>query len=155
MEKNRPVRSRRSLILGFVKTLFLFYAGIQVVLVLWFVLGYVDLNLLTISKGKVNYSRTKILFDYPDHLAIVWDEHNKLYKIYGGSPSSIDVRDSTRLVVFTEPVILKSNADSVEIGHDYARYKGYLGIWTDTRKFLVDARGEVREIRNGDFEPKF
>jgi len=141
--------------LGFAKTLFLFYAGVQFWLALWFVLGYTDLNLLTISKGKVNYSRTKILFDYPDHLAIVWDEHNKLYKIYGGSPDSIEVKDGTRLVVFTDPVILKSNADSIEIGPDYAKYKGYLGIWTDTRKFLVDAQGEVHEIRNGHSEPRF
>jgi|GEM_PF-5087251 len=115
------MRSRRSLTLCFAKWIFLFYAGTQLLLVLGSVLGYSDLNLLTLIKGKVNYSRTKILFDYQKNLATVWDEHNKLYRIYGGSPDSIDVRDGTRLVVFKDPVILKSNADSVEIGHDYAR----------------------------------
>ena len=141
------LRSRRFLILSFV--------GLFLLLLLQQFLDYSDLNLLSITKGKTDYSRTKIFFAYPDNLAIIWDQHNKLYKIYGGSPESIDVRDGTRLVTFTKPVILKSNADSIEIGQDYARYAGYLGIWTDTRKFLIDVQGEVEEIRDWHPEPKF
>jgi hypothetical protein len=141
------VRSRRFLILSFV--------GLLLLLLLQQFLDYSDLNLLSIIKGKTGYSRTKVLFAYPDNSAIIWDQHNKLYQIYGGSPDSIDVKDGTRLVTFTEPVILKSNTDSIEIGQDYAKYAGYLGIWTNTRKFLIDAQGEVQEIRAGHSEPEF
>jgi hypothetical protein len=45
--------------------------------------------------------------------------------------------------------MLKSNSDSIEIGSDYARPKGYLGIWTDARKFLVDAREEFMKFKTG------
>lgn len=130
-------------------------AGVTLIFLLRQCVSYTDLTLLTVAAGNTNFSRTKILFKYPDNPATIWDEHNKLYQIYGGSPASIDVRDHTRLVTFTEPVILKSNADSIEIGQNYAKYKGYLGIWTDTRKFLIDAEGEVQEIRAVYLEPEF
>lgn len=147
MKRVLSVRSRRFFIL--------FFVGLLLLLLLRQFLDYSDLNLLTVIRGKTGYSRTKILFAYSDNSAIIWDQYNKLYQIYGGSPDSIDVRDGTRLVTFTEPVILKSNADSIEIGQDYARYAGYLGIWTDTRKFLIDTQGEVQEIRVGHPEPEF
>lgn len=130
--------------------------GIALIVLLQQCLAYSDLNILTLVQGHTNFSRTKILFSYPDNPATIWDPHNKLYQIYGNYPDSITITNRTRLVIFTKPAILKSNADSIEIGRNYAKYAGYLGITTDSRKFVITPEGDVEEIRLPQYpEPDF
>lgn len=135
--------------------LILFFCGLALSASCQKITEYSDLNLLTLIQRDMDFSRTKIIFAYPDNPATIWDEHNRLYQIFSGSPESIEIRNGTRVVTFTEPVILKSNATSVEVGLDYVKLFGYLGTYTDARRFLIDERGQVHTISPEQSVPEF
>ncbi|XGW00153.1 MAG: hypothetical protein ACAF41_14605 [Leptolyngbya sp. BL-A-14] len=116
---------------------------------------YTDVNKLAASKGVTNFAKTKILFAFPTNPTTIWDEYNKLYRIYGALPTHISVVNNTRVLTFIEPAILKSDNDSIDIEKAYISYEGYMGITTDERKFLVNSQGEIYEISPEHLEPRF
>lgn len=130
--------------------------GIGVVLGILFLQppDYTDLNLLTAKQGVTNFSRTKILFDYPGNPATIWDEQKKLDRIHGSLPVRIDVIKNTRIVTFKAAAILKSSVDSIDIDKDSASYGGYMGITTNNRKFLVNSQEKVYQVGPGHPEPE-
>jgi hypothetical protein len=88
--------------------------------------------------------KTKYVFTFDNGKVVrIQDDHSRIVRSWDGSPDSISIENGVRTVRFSEGAILKTSVDSVEPHPDYVKVKGYMGIWTDDKEFIVGRDGEI------------
>lgn len=99
---------------------------------------------------NLNTSNTKFIFIFDDHNKTVYDKTNAVQKIYGIDNDDINMAllDSSRIIIFKESGILKTDNDSIDVQDTYVKLGGYMGIWDkEHREFYVDKKG-IFQIKN-------
>ncbi|MCE9607670.1 MAG: hypothetical protein K8U03_22510 [Planctomycetia bacterium] len=93
----------------------------------------------------VPYVSTRFEFRFGHKMRIVDDPGNHMQWVYGEMPRLITVADGIRLIIYDEPgAIIKSSQDSMEVDEHFLRHKGYMGVWSNETRFLVDTAGMVQ-----------
>lgn len=102
-------------------------------------------------KSNINkkFDKTKFIFIFSDHNKSVEDIHNQVNKIMYTDGDEIDIKilNKVRMIYIIGGAGLKTSNDSFGAGKDFAKLKGYMGIWDkEHTKFYVDNNGKFDAI---------
>ncbi|MCF6245662.1 MAG: hypothetical protein L3J43_11590 [Sulfurovum sp.] len=93
---------------------------------------------------KDKFSKTNFIFIFKEHNKTVRDEFNKVNKISFTKNVEINIKiiSFNRIIKIKGGASLKTNNDSFGAAEDFAKMRGYMGIWDRKNKdFYVDKKG--------------